>query len=160
MIAPQQPQYPGGQTPATVQTNPSDFDPELQTLEILKGLLKGMDTPSDISKNFAARKALYTALNHREPTYDKDGKMIDLGNPTGYDASLRIALYKCYEMSSLNIMARLFGTVTSILMKPKVIIQGIPSGANPQEEPGFLSRAWGRLTGKGQPAQTNGQAQQ
>lgn len=147
MNAPQ-PQYPGGQTPPPQTTNPSDFDPDLQSLQMAKDLLKGLDKPSEISKNFAARKALYTALNHT-----KD-------NPTGYDSSLRLALYDSYEKSSLNVEAKLFNSFMAFLMKPKMIIQGLPSGQQPQSEPGFVSRFLGRLTGKGQPTQNNGQAQQ
>lgn len=154
-----QPEYPGGQAPPEVTTNPSDFDPDLQSLQMAKDLLKGLDKPSEISKNFAARKALYTALNHVPATYDKDWNVISKGNPTGYDSSLRLALYDSYEKSSLNVDAKLFNSFMAFLMKPKMIIQGLPSGQPQQAEPGFLSRAFGRLTGRGQPQQP-GQAQQ
>jgi hypothetical protein len=147
MSATPQPQYPGGQRPPAVTTNPADFDADLQSLEMAKDLLKGLDKPSEITKNFAARKALYTALNHT-----KD-------NPTGYDSTLRLALYASYEKSSLNVDAKLFNSFMAFLMKPKMIIQGLPSGQPQQAEPGFLSRAFGRLTGKSQP-QPAGQAQQ
>ena len=111
---------------------------------MIKDMLKGLDAPSDISKPFAVRKALYTALNH---TPD---------NPTGYDATLRIRLYSTYERSSLNIAAKLFNSFMAFLMKPKMIIQGLPTGGKTEDEPGFISRVVGRLTGKGQPTQPQG----
>lgn len=139
------PESPGSSTiKGTSNNNPADFDSDLAALAMVKDLLKGLDTPSDISKQFAARKALYTALNHTET------------NKTGYDASLRILLYSTYEKSSLNVQAKLFNSFMAFLMKPKMIIQGIPQGQQAADEPGFVQRAIGRLTGKGQPAQPNG----
>lgn len=142
---PTRPESPGSSTiRGNNNNNPADFDSDLAALAMVKDLLKGLDAPSDISKQFAARKALYTALNHTET------------NKTGYDASLRILLYSTYEKSSLNVQAKLFNSFMAFLMKPKMIIQGIPTGQQQEQEPGFMSRAWGRLTGKGQPAQPNG----
>lgn len=142
---PTRPESPGSSTiRGTGNNNPADFDSDLAALAMVKDLLKGLDTPSDISKQFAARKALYTALNHTKE------------NPTGCDVSLRILLYSTYEKSSLNVQAKLFNSFMAFLMKPKMIIQGLPQGQQTADEPGFMSRAWGRLTGKGQPAQPNG----
>jgi len=159
MIAPIRPESPGSKTIQGNGNNPADFDPDLAAMGMIKDMLKGLDAPSDISKSLAVRKSIYTALNHVPPTYDADGNIIDPGNPTGYDASLRIRLYSTYEKSSLNISAKLFNSFMAFLMKPKMIIQGLPTGAKPDDEPGLLSRAWGRITGKGQPAQSQGAQQ-
>lgn len=133
------PESPGSKTIQPPSTNPADLDPDLAAMGMIKDMLKGMDSPSDISKPFAVRKAIYAALNHSKE------------NPTGYDATLRIKLYDSYERSSLNIAAKLFNSFMAFLMKPKMIIQGLPTTPTGQDEPGFLSRVVGRLTGRGQP---------
>lgn len=117
-------------------------DPDLEALSMVRDMLKVIDTPSDITKPFAVRKAIYTALNHNE----KD-------NPTGYDASLRIKIYSSYEKSSLNISAKLFHSFMAFLMKPKMVIQGLPQGQPANNEPGFFGRIFNRITGKSEPAQ-------
>lgn len=142
------PQSPGSNTIKTAGTSPADLDPDLAAMGMIKDLLVKIDTPSDITKIFAVRKALYTALNHTED------------NPTGYDASLRINLYACYEKSSLNISAKLFNSFIAFLMKPKMIIQGLPTTPAGTNEPGFVSRIVNRLTGKGQPSPTPQAGQQ
>ena len=134
------PQSPGSATIRNTSTSPSDLDPDLAAMGMIKDLMGKVDTPSDITKIFAVRKALYTALNDT-----KD-------NPTGYDASLRINLYASYEKSSLNISAKLFNSFIAFLMKPKMIIQGLPTNPAANNEPGFVSRIVGRLTGNGQPS--------
>jgi hypothetical protein len=114
-------------------------DPDLEAMAMIKDMLKAIDTPSDITKPFAVRKSIYTALNH---TVD---------NPTGYDASLRIKLYSNYEKTSLNVSAKLFNSFMAFLMKPKMIIQGLPTAAPGANEPGFFGRIINRVTGRGQP---------
>lgn len=123
-------------------------DPDLEALAIVKDIISAVDVPSDITKPFAVRKAIYTALNH---TVD---------NPTGYDASLRLNLYESYEKSSLNIFAKLFNSIMAVVMKPKMIIQGLPTTAPGSTEPGFLGRIVNRLTGRGQPTPTPQAGQQ
>jgi len=123
-------------------------DPDIEAMAMIRDMLKVIDNPSDITKPFAVRKAIYTALNH---TAD---------NPTGYDASLRIKLYSSYEKSSLNVSAKLFNSFMAFLMKPKMIIQGLPTTPAGNSEPGFIGRAWNRLTGKGQPTPTPQAGQQ
>ena len=123
-------------------------DPDLEAMAMIKDMLKAIDTPSDITKPFAVRKSIYTALNH---TRD---------NPTGYDASLRIKLYSNYERTSLNVSAKLFNSFMAFLMKPKMIIQGLPTTAPGSTEPGFLGRIVNRLTGRGQPTPTPQAGQQ
>ena len=142
------PQSPGSGTIKNTTTSPSDLDPDLAAMGMIKDLLIKVDTPSDITKQFAVRKALYSALTHTE------------NNPTGYDASLRINLYASYEKSSLNISAKLFNSFMAFLMKPKMIIQGLPTSPAGANEPGFVSRIINRVTGKGQPTTTPQAGQQ
>lgn len=139
------PESPGSNTIKAQQINPAELDPDLQALSMAKELLGKLDAPSDITKEFAVRKALFESINHSE------------SNPTGYDASLRIAVYSKYEKSSLNIQAKLFNSFMAFLMKPKMIIQGLPSGAKEDNEPGFFSRMMDRLRGRNpRPAQQGG----
>lgn len=99
--------------------------------------MKGeLDPPSDVSKTFEVRKALWASLNHATD------------NPTGYDASLRLSVYSSYEKGSLNIDAKLFNSLMAFLMKPKMIIQGMPQNQPAQDEPGFVSRLISRLRGQ------------
>lgn len=133
------PASPGSDSIKTSGTNPADLDPDLAAMKILNDLMGKMDTPSSINKQFAARKAIFQALNHTEE------------NKTGYDSSLRVKLYSSYERSSLNIDAKMFNSLMAFLMKPKMIIQGLPTAPAQSTEPGFFGRAWNRLTGKGQP---------
>jgi hypothetical protein len=142
------PQSPGSSTIKNTTTSPSDLDPDLAAMGMIKDLLIKVDTPSDITKQFAVRKALYSALNHSE------------NNPTGYDASLRINLYASYEKSSLNISAKLFNSFMAFLMKPKMIIQGLPTSPAGANEPGMIGRIINRVTGKGQPTTTPQAGQQ
>ena len=134
------PDSPGSNTIRTTGTNPADLDPDLAAMDMIKEMLKGMDPPSDITQVFAARKAIFTAINHTPE------------NPTGYNASLRIRVYSTYERASLNISAKLFNSFMAFLMKPKMIIQGIPTNPQGAQEPGFFGRLINRVTGKGQPA--------
>lgn len=130
------PPSPGSSTIQQAGFKPSDLDPELQTLAMVENMRKDLDSPSDVSEVFEVRKALYTSLNHTE------------SNPTGYDSTLRLAVYSSYEKGSLNIDAKFFNSFMAFLMKPKMIIQGLPQAQQQQEEPGFLSRALLRLRGQ------------
>jgi hypothetical protein len=157
------PASPGSNTIKTNGTNPADLDPDLAAMEMIKEMLKGMDSPSDITKPFAGRKAIYTAMNHVEPTFDDKGNMTDPGNLTGYDASGRVGkygAYTCYERSSLNILAKLFNSFMAFLMKPKMIIQGLPQNPAGTQERGFFGRMIDRVTGNGQPSPQPAQVQQ
>ena len=130
------PESPSSKTIQQTGFKPADLDPDLQTLAMVDNMRKELDPPSEISKPFAVRKALYTALNHT-----KD-------NPTGYDATLRLSVFASYEKSSLNIDAKFFNSFMAFLMKPKMIIQGLPQAQQPTDEPGFFSRMIARLRGQ------------
>jgi hypothetical protein len=150
MSDPNRPQSPGSNTiKERLEGDQTGWgDPDLEAMAMIKDMLKVIDTPSDITKPFAVRKAIYTALNH------------SADNPTGYDATLRIKLYASYEKSSLNVSAKLFNSFMAFLMKPKMIIQGLPTAPTGNSEPGFVGRIINRLTGKGQPAPTPQAGQQ
>lgn len=142
------PPSPGSSTIKEAGFKPSDLDPELQSLAMVQDMRKELDPMSDVSKALVVRKALYTAINHTDD------------NPTGYDASLRLEVYSAYEKGSLNIAAKLFNNFMAFLMKPKMIIQGIPQAPPEEDQPGFLSRAISRFRGQEpQPQQAQGARQ-
>lgn len=134
--APPRPPSPGSSTIQQTGFKPSDLDPELQTLAMVNDMRSDLDPPSDVSKTFEVRKALWASLNHGPD------------NATGYDASLRLSVYSSYERGSLNIDAKLFNSLMAFLMKPKMIIQGMPQNQPAQDEPGFVSRLISRLRGQ------------
>jgi len=105
---------------------PYELDPELAQIKIAEILIGKMGTPAVISRPFVVRYGLFHALNHVDPEYDtRDGHRISAGNSTGYDASLRLHVYREVAAQSVNIDGRYFNNVWAYLMKPKYIIQGM-----------------------------------
>jgi hypothetical protein len=118
-------------SPGATQTNggqwrPEQLDPELANLAMAKLLVEKMGTPSIVNKQFIVRKAIFKALNHIPKQYEKIDAdtfiVIDKGNPTGYDSSLRLAVYNEAERGSVNIDGQYFEKAWAFLMKPKYII--------------------------------------
>jgi hypothetical protein len=96
-----------------------------------------LGTPSDISAPFVVRHAIFKSLNHRPPLYRLvDGRevMVDLGNNTGYDCSLRLEVYNHAEQGSINKDGHYFNNFWAYLMKPKYIINGMSGQQNPWEK--------------------------
>ena len=155
------------------QTDPATLNPDLATLAFAKELVKAIGVPADVSKPLVVRESIFQAINHIPPTYgilkdengipvlDETGKKIwivtDPGNPTGYDCTLRLAVYRQLKKESVNINGKWFNSLMTFLSKPKIVIQGLPQGGDFENDndPGFLSRIWGRLTGRSA-EQTNG----
>ena len=91
---------------------PWELDPDLAASKLAENLLNKLPTPSVISKPYAVRYGIFYALNHSEK------------NPTGYDSSLRLAIYQEVAHQSVNIDGELFRSTFAYLMKPKYILQG------------------------------------
>lgn len=105
---------------------PYELDPELAQIKIAEILIGKMGTPAVISRPFVVRYGLFHALNHVHEEYDtRDGHRITAENKTGYDASLRLHVYREVAAQSVNIDGRYFNNVWAYLMKPKYIIQGM-----------------------------------
>lgn len=146
---------PPGITNKTIeQWKPSEIDPELANLAMAKVLVDKLGTPSRVKKEFIVRKAVFTALNHVPATLQEVIpatetepavlNVINPGNPTGYDSSLRLEVYRCAELGSVNEDGIYFDRVWAFLMKPKYIINGMAGmGALQEEEQGesLFSRA-------------------
>jgi hypothetical protein len=189
------------------QWKPEQLDPELANIAMARLLVERMGTPSRINPVFNARKAMLTALNHREPVYSQvelqraydeiDKKVlafrkteecifselpardlwiqthreeydylmslavIDPGNPTGYDCSMRIAAYEKWELGSVNVDGWYGEKVWAFLMKPKMIITSLAGqgglGQEEEKKESLIGRLWGKITGRGKNADNTNQ---
>jgi hypothetical protein len=116
---------------------PYELDPELAQIRLAELMIGRLGTPSDISAPFVVRHAIFKSLNHRPPLYRSvDGRdvMVDLGNNTGYDCSLRLEVYRHAEGGSVNKDGHYFNNFWAYLMKPKYIINGMSGQQNPWEK--------------------------
>lgn len=126
------------------QWKPSEIYPELANLAMAKVLVDKLGTPSRIKKEFIVRKAIFTALNHVPATLEEIIpanecepavlNIVNAGNPTGYDSSLRLEVYRNAELGSVNEDGIYFDRVWAFLMKPKYIINGMAGMGGLQEE--------------------------
>lgn len=147
----QRPAPPGITNKTIERWNPADLNPELANLAMAKLLVEKMGTPSRISPAFNVRKSMFKALNHipgeyREisPACQNENGMwgpaileeICKGNPTGYDSSLRLAVYENWERGSVNEAGIYFDRVWAFLMKPKYILSGMAGMPMQEEEQG------------------------
>lgn len=141
-------------SPGTSQVNggqyrPEDLDPELKNLAMARVLVDKMGSPSILNNRFVVRYGIYNALNHipatRRKTRDAftdiedfyhpaEYEVLNRGNPTGYDCSLRLAVYREVAAQSVNIDGRYFEKIWAYLMKPKYVISGMNMGPYPMEE--------------------------
>lgn len=119
---------------------PYELDPELAQIRLAELMIDKLKTPSDISGPFIVRQSIFKSLNHRPPLYrlvDKEEVLIDPGNNTGYDCSLRLEVYGHSEGGSVNRDGHYFNNFWAYLMKPKYIINGMAGQQNPwQKEEG------------------------
>lgn len=119
---------------------PEQIDPELANFAMARILVDKLGAPSKINKLFIGRNAIYKALNHTPE------------NPTGFDTSLRLAVYVWIEAGSVNENGMYFDRLWAFLMKPKFIINALQQpGQYNQEEPkrSLWDRTGGRLFGGG-----------
>lgn len=143
------PSSPGITSKTLEQWKPAELDPELANLAMAKLLVEKLGTPSRIKKEFIVRKAIFTALNHIPSTYqeispaceNEEGMKgpaiwneVNKGNPTGYDSSLRLEVYRNAELGSVNEDGIYFDRVWAFLMKPKYVITGMAGMGGLQDE--------------------------
>ena len=155
------PGSPGITSKTIEQWKPEQLDPELANLAMAKLLVEKMGTPSIVNKQFVVRKAIFKALNHIPKTYEKlDNDMyviVDKGNPTGYNSTLRLSVYDYAEKGSVNIEGLYFERAWAFLMKPKYIINSM-SGAPGQFEEEKGESIFSRITGWLRGGKKNGSA--
>jgi hypothetical protein len=116
---------------------PYELDPELAQIRLAELMIGKLGTPSDISAPFVVRHAIFKSLNHRPPLYrlvEGQEVMVDLGNNTGYDCSLRLEVYNHAERGSVNRDGHYFNNFWAYLMKPKYIINGAGIQGGPLEK--------------------------
>lgn len=116
---------------------PYQLDPELAQIKLAEIMISKLGTPSDVSAPFIVRHAIFKSLNHRPPLYrELNGEvvLVDPGNPTGYDCSLRLDVYRHAEAGSVNKDGHYFNNFWAYLMKPKYIINGMSGQPNPWEK--------------------------
>lgn len=153
---------------------PYELDPELAQTHLAELMIKQMGTPSDVSAPFIVRHAIFKTLNHIPPKYrmaspgglDEKGvyhnptyEVIERGNITGLDCSLRLGIYHHAEAGSINKDGHYFNNFWAYLMKPKYIINGMSGQQNPWEKEEGESIV-GRVVNwfRGKPKEQTGQA--
>lgn len=165
------PPVPGSANRNASTWRPDQLDPELANLALAKHLVDKMGTPAIVDKPFIVRHAIARGMNHIPPTYhevtrrvkvwdvdmDKEVideitelKMVHPGNPTYFDSSLRDSLYNMVEVGSVNVNGMYFEKIFAFLMKPKMIINGLPMGQNSfedTEKQSIIERILGGLRG-------------
>ena len=134
---------------------PEDWNPEMAAASMAKNLIEQMGTPAILTQRFVVWHGIIKALNHVEPTYD-EGVMIDPGNVTGLDTSLRLAIYDHAAKNSVNVNGQYFFEVWKYFNRPKIIVTQpgqIPGQSMEDEQPSIGRRIINRITGGGK---TNG----
>jgi len=101
---------------------PDQVDPELANLAMAKLLMDQMGVPSKISPVFNVRRALLEAINHSAT------------NRTGINCSIRLMLYRAYELGTVNENGVYFDRIWAYLMKPKYILSGYAGMPEEKEE--------------------------
>lgn len=117
---------------------PDELNADLAAATLAKDLMNKLPTPSIDTRKFTIIHGLMKSLNH-----------IDGKNPTYIDTSLLVSLMDRVSEASVNVDGTLLNSIFAYLMKPKYIIQGMPSAPNAAEEkPGILQRlfGWGKST--------------
>lgn len=152
------PQPPSSVNKGTASLKPEDWNPEMAAASMAKDLIQRMGTPAILSQKFVVWHGICKALNHIEPTYDKNGVMTDPGNETGIDCTYRLMLYDHVGKNSVNVDGKYFTAIWQYLMKPKYVITQpgqIPGNAFEDEQPSLGRRILNKFTGGGNNGQPN-----
>lgn len=115
---------------------PYELDSELAQLKLVENAIQKMPAMAIVTKPFIVRQGIFTALNH-VPMWDgMIGGMhvVEVGNPTGYDSTLRLAVYGHVARHSVNVDGEYFHSFWAFAMKPKMIIQGMNAMGQPMEQ--------------------------
>lgn len=118
---------------------PYELNPDLAAAKMAEDLVKMMGSPSIISTPFVVRYGIFSGLNHSKE------------NPTGYNSRMRISIYERVAHESPNVNGAYFEKVWQYLMKPKMVVQGMPGQQAFQEEEktSLWDRTIGRFLGGG-----------
>jgi len=152
------PQAPSSVGKGSAFLKPEDWNPEMAAASMAKDLINRMGTPAILTQKFVVWHGIIKALNHIEPTYDRDRKMANSGNITGLDTSLRLAIYDHAAKNSVNVNGQYFFEVWKYLNRPKIIVTQpgqIPGQGMEEEQPSLGRRILNKFTGGGKDGQPN-----
>ncbi len=120
---------------ASGNVKPWELDAELAQSKMAELMINRLGTPSILDKNFAVRYGIFTALNH------------SISNLTGYDSSLRIAVYREYAAQSVNEDGYYFRSFWAYMMKPKYVINGNMQPGQEEQKESLIGRMVGWFRG-------------
>jgi hypothetical protein len=133
---------------------PEETNPELAAAAMVKEMMAKFPTPAIVNKKFSIFEGILMATNHVAPTLDKDGKILDPGNPTYFDCTPRLRAYKKVAETSVNVDGALFKNFWAYMMHPNYIIQGMPQMPTQEEKPGLISGLLNKFRGQPQENKT------
>jgi len=131
------------------QYQPYELNPELASAKMANDLVNRMGSPSVLTTPFVVRYGIFSGLNHSTTL-----------NPTGYDCSMRLAIYRMVAKESVNVNGMYFEKVWQYLMKPKVIVQAAQTqqAFAEEEKTSLFERMTGWITGGGKKNDPNNNA--
>lgn len=116
---------------------PDQLDAELAAAAMANDMVNRLGTPSIVSKKFVVYQGIWQGLNHT------------VENQTGYDSSLRIAIYNKVAGQSVNVDGKYFDSFWTFMNKPKFIMSGMMQpGEFEKEQPSMLERIGDFIRGK------------
>lgn len=118
---------------------PEDYNPEMAAASLARDLVNKLPTPAIDTRKFTIIHGLMQSMDHTDT------------NKTYIDTKLIIELMDRVSEKSVNVDGKYFTSLFAYLMKPKYIIQGMPTTPIEEQKPGLLSRLWAGIRGK--PAQ-------
>ena len=101
---------------------PYEVDPEMANAKLANDLVTMCGRPGIVSKEFVIFHGILVGINHTDE------------NKTYFDSSRIIAVFDGVFANTVNINGALFEKIWQYLMKPKMIIQGMPGQMSFQEE--------------------------
>lgn len=127
---------------------PYEVDSDLASAHLAEEMMKKMGSPGIVSKPFVVWQGLWEGLNHSD------------SNKTYYDSSIRCSIYRGVFHNSVNINGSLFERFWQYMMKPKMVVQGLPGQQTFTEEnkESLWDRTIGRFIGGKKNDTTNGQS--
>lgn len=96
---------------------PHEYNPDMASAKLAETMMEKMPPPGIVSKPFVVWLGIFRGLNHT-----KD-------NHTYFDANLFVSIFEGVSHDSVNINGALFEKFWQYMMKPKMIIQGVPGQA-------------------------------
>jgi len=101
---------------------PYEVDPDMANAKLANDLVTMCGRPGIVSKEFVIFHGILQGINHSKE------------NPTYFDCSRIISVFDAVFANTVNINGALFEKIWQYLMKPKMIIQGMPGQMSFQEE--------------------------